>query len=103
MLDPCLLIAFSRCVVLPLLYSILMNQLVGITRARTVKASLLVFFALIALVPILRALTAPTSADSIWVLAFKLFLVHAALTDYSYRLSSPARVVRPSSLFRVCR
>jgi Phosphatidylinositol N-acetylglucosaminyltransferase len=54
--------------------------------ARTVKASLLVFLALIALAPILRTLTAPTSADSIWALATALFLVHAVLADYSYAM-----------------
>lgn len=52
--------------------------------ARTVKASLLVFLSLIALAPILRTLTAPTSADSISALTTALFLVHAALADYSY-------------------
>jgi phosphatidylinositol glycan class C protein len=52
--------------------------------ARAVKASLLIFLALIALAPILRTLTAPTSADSISALTTALFLVHAALADYSY-------------------
>ncbi|KAI0276809.1 phosphatidylinositol N-acetylglucosaminyltransferase [Russula aff. rugulosa BPL654] len=52
-------------------------------RARTVKASLLVFLSLIALAPILRTLTAPTSADSISAITTALFLVHAALADYS--------------------
>ncbi|KAH9057476.1 phosphatidylinositol N-acetylglucosaminyltransferase [Lactarius vividus] len=59
--------------------------------ARTVKASLLVFLALIALAPILRTLTAPTSADSIWALAAALFLVHAALADYTYSASPVQR------------
>ncbi|KAH8984466.1 phosphatidylinositol N-acetylglucosaminyltransferase [Lactarius akahatsu] len=59
--------------------------------ARTVKASLLVFLALIALAPILRTLTAPTSADSIWALATALFLVHAALADYTYSASPVQR------------
>ena len=58
--------------------------------ARTVKASLLVFLALIALAPILRTLTAPTSTDSISALTTALFLVHAALADYSYAVY-PAR------------
>jgi len=53
-------------------------------RARVVKASLLIFLALIALAPILRTLTAPTSADSISALTTALFLVHATLADYSY-------------------
>jgi hypothetical protein len=52
--------------------------------ARVVKASLLIFLALIALAPILRTLTAPTSADSISALTTALFLVHATLADYSY-------------------
>lgn len=59
--------------------------------ARTVKASLLVFLALIALAPILRTLTAPTSADSISALTTALFLVHAALADYSYAASRVRR------------
>jgi phosphatidylinositol glycan class C protein len=58
---------------------------------RTVKASLLIFLALIALAPILRTLTAPTSADSIWALATTLFLVHAVLADYSYSASPVQR------------
>jgi hypothetical protein len=45
--------------------------------SRTVKASLLVFFALIAFAPILRTLTAPTSADSISALMAALVLVNA--------------------------
>jgi phosphatidylinositol glycan class C protein len=61
-----------------------------IAGARTVKASLLVFLSLIALAPILRTLTAPTSADSISALTTALFLVHAALADYSYA-ASPVR------------
>ncbi|KAF8491145.1 hypothetical protein F5888DRAFT_1737076, partial [Russula emetica] len=60
-------------------------------RARTVKASLLVFLALIALAPILRTLTAPTSTDSISALTTTLFLVHAALADYSYAASHVRR------------
>ena len=59
--------------------------------ARIVGASLLIFLALIALTPILRTLTAPTSADSIWALATALFLVHAALADYTYSESPVQR------------
>ena len=59
--------------------------------ARTIGASLLIFLALIALTPILRTLTAPTSADSIWALATALFLVHAALADYTYSESPVQR------------
>ncbi|KAI0287267.1 phosphatidylinositol N-acetylglucosaminyltransferase [Russula brevipes] len=61
-------------------------------RAHLVKASLLIFLALIALAPILRTLTAPTSADSISALTVALFLIHAALADYSYA-ASPAHFV----------
>ncbi|KAI0260636.1 phosphatidylinositol N-acetylglucosaminyltransferase [Gloeopeniophorella convolvens] len=56
-----------------------------------VKGSLLLFLALMALAPILRTLTAPTSADSIWALATALFLVHASLADYSYTPSPQQR------------
>jgi hypothetical protein len=65
-------------------------MLIGGPGARTVKASLLVFLSLIALAPILRTLTAPTSADSISAITTALFLVHAALADYSYA-ASPVR------------
>ncbi|KAI9430548.1 phosphatidylinositol N-acetylglucosaminyltransferase [Lactarius indigo] len=68
--------------------------------ARTVKASLLVFLALIALAPILRTLTAPTSADSIWALATALFLVHAALADYTYS-ASPIQRERLTSVLSI--
>jgi len=69
-------------------------------RARTVKASLLVFLALIALAPILRTLTAPTSADSISALTTALLLVHAALADYSYA-ASPVRRERLTSVLSI--
>ncbi|KAI0299666.1 phosphatidylinositol N-acetylglucosaminyltransferase subunit C [Multifurca ochricompacta] len=69
-------------------------------RARTVKASLLIFLALMALAPILRTLTAPTSADSIWALATALFLVHAMLADYSYA-SSPVQRERLTSVLSI--
>ncbi|KAI0312626.1 phosphatidylinositol N-acetylglucosaminyltransferase [Amylostereum chailletii] len=52
-------------------------------RAKAVKASILVFLALIALAPILRTLTAATSSDSIWALSACLFLLNAVLADYS--------------------
>ncbi|KAI9509469.1 phosphatidylinositol N-acetylglucosaminyltransferase [Russula earlei] len=69
-------------------------------RAYTVKASLLIFLVLIALAPILRTLTAPTSADSIWAVATALFLVHAALADYSYA-ASPIRRERLTSVLSI--
>jgi phosphatidylinositol glycan class C protein len=59
--------------------------------AHLVKASLLIFLALIALAPILRTLTAPTSADSISALTVALFLIHAVLADYSYAASPVQR------------
>lgn len=59
--------------------------------ARAIKASLLIFLALIALAPILRTLTAPTSTDSISALTTALFIVHAALADYSYNPSPVQR------------
>jgi len=49
-----------------------------------------------ALAPILRTLTAPTSADPIWALAITPFLVHAALADYSYS-APPVRRERYAS------
>ncbi|KZV77720.1 phosphatidylinositol N-acetylglucosaminyltransferase [Peniophora sp. CONT] len=52
-------------------------------RAKAAKASILVFLALIALAPILRTLTAPTSSDSIWALSICLFILNAGLADYS--------------------
>jgi hypothetical protein len=68
--------------------------------ARAVKASLLIFLALIALAPILRTLTAPTSADSISALTTALFLVHAALADYSYA-ASPVQRERLTSVLSI--
>lgn len=62
------------------------------TGAKTLKAAILVFLALMALSPILRTLTASTSSDSIWALSACLFLLNAALADYrSVRLSGQVR------------
>ncbi|KAI0033163.1 phosphatidylinositol N-acetylglucosaminyltransferase subunit C [Vararia minispora EC-137] len=52
-------------------------------RARAARASILVFLALIALAPILRTLTDATSSDSVWALSACLFILNAALADYS--------------------
>ncbi|KAI0247458.1 phosphatidylinositol N-acetylglucosaminyltransferase subunit C [Lactifluus subvellereus] len=90
-LDPCLLVALSTEVLeyfccdasLHLRVALLIIADAVSTGARTVKASLLVFLALISLAPILCTLTAPTSADSIWALATAFLLVHAVLADYS--------------------
>ncbi|KAF8482625.1 phosphatidylinositol N-acetylglucosaminyltransferase, partial [Russula ochroleuca] len=68
--------------------------------ARTVKASLLIFLALIALAHILRALMAPISTNSILALTTALFLVHAALADYSYA-ASPVRPERLTSVLSI--
>jgi phosphatidylinositol glycan class C protein len=69
--------------------------------ARAIKASLLIFLALIALSPILRTLTAPTSADSISALTAALFLMHAVLADYSYT-AAPVQRERCVTLFSFC-
>jgi len=69
-------------------------------RSYTAKASLLIFLVLIALAPILRTLTAPTSADSIWALTTALFLVHVALADYSYA-ASPVQRERLTSVLSI--
>ncbi|ETW87230.1 hypothetical protein HETIRDRAFT_406947 [Heterobasidion irregulare TC 32-1] len=68
------------------------NQGATDRRAKTLKAAILVFLALMALSPILRTLTASTSSDSIWALSACLFLLNAALADYrSVRLSGQVR------------
>lgn len=51
--------------------------------SKTVKSSILVFLALIALSPVLRTLSAATSSDSIWALSAGLFVLNALLADYS--------------------
>ncbi|OBZ79790.1 Phosphatidylinositol N-acetylglucosaminyltransferase GPI2 subunit [Grifola frondosa] len=52
-------------------------------RAKTVKASILVFLALMSLSPVLKTLTAATSSDSIWALSACLFILNALLADYT--------------------
>ncbi|KAF8267331.1 phosphatidylinositol N-acetylglucosaminyltransferase [Lactarius quietus] len=105
-LDPRLLVALSSvgfiggCLVWELSGHFESNAVSSDRRARTVKASLLTFLALIALAPILRTLTAPTSADSIWALATALFLVHTALADYSYS-ASPVQRERLTSVLSI--
>ncbi|KAH9016900.1 phosphatidylinositol N-acetylglucosaminyltransferase [Lactarius pseudohatsudake] len=105
-LDPRLLVALSTagfiggCLVWELMGHSPSDAASSERRARTVKASLLVFLALIALAPILRTLTAPTSADSIWALATALFLVHAALADYTYS-ASPVQRERLTSVLSI--
>ncbi|KAF8516174.1 phosphatidylinositol N-acetylglucosaminyltransferase [Hysterangium stoloniferum] len=54
----------------------------GESRAKAIKSSILVFFALLALSPVLRTLTAATSSDSIWALSACLFILNALLADY---------------------
>jgi phosphatidylinositol glycan class C protein len=105
-LDPRLLVALSSagfivgCLVWELLGHFESDAASSDRRGRTVKASLLIFLALIALAPILRTLTAPTSADSIWALATALFLVHALLADYSYS-ASPVQRERLTSVLSI--
>jgi len=71
----------------------------GASAAYTVKASLLTLFVFIALAPILRTLTALTYPDTIWALTTALFLVNAALADYSYAASPLQRERSVPSLF----
>ncbi|KAI0724545.1 phosphatidylinositol N-acetylglucosaminyltransferase [Cerioporus squamosus] len=52
-------------------------------RAKTLKASILVFLALMSLSPVLKTLTAATSSDSIWALSACLFVLNALLADYT--------------------
>lgn len=51
--------------------------------AKTVKSSILIFLALLALSPVLRTLTSATSSDSIWALAACLFMLNVVLADYT--------------------
>lgn len=105
-LDPRLLVALSStgfivgCLVWELLGHFESDMASSDRRGRTVKASLLIFLALIALAPILRTLTAPTSVDSIWALATALFLVHAVLADYTYS-ASPVQRERLTSVLSI--
>ncbi len=55
----------------------------GGTGAKTLKASILVFLALMSLSPVLKTLTAATSSDSIWALSACLFVLNALLADYT--------------------
>lgn len=55
----------------------------SITGAKTVKSSILIFLALLALSPVLRTLTAATSSDSIWALSASLFFLNVVLADYT--------------------
>ena len=47
------------------------------------KASILVFLALMSLSPVLKTLTAATSSDSIWALSACLFVLNSLLADYT--------------------
>lgn len=51
--------------------------------AKALKASILVFLALMSLSPVLKTLTAATSSDSIWALSACLFILNALLADYT--------------------
>ncbi|KAI0825144.1 phosphatidylinositol N-acetylglucosaminyltransferase [Trametes gibbosa] len=59
------------------------NMTRNINRAKTLKASILVFLALMSLSPVLKTLTAATSSDSIWALSASLFVLNALLADYT--------------------
>ncbi|KZS92974.1 phosphatidylinositol N-acetylglucosaminyltransferase [Sistotremastrum niveocremeum HHB9708] len=52
------------------------------TRAKVIKSCILVFLTLIALSPVLRTLTAPTSSDSIWALSAFLLFLCLVLADF---------------------
>jgi len=54
-----------------------------INRTKTLKSSILVFLALMALAPVLKTLSAATSSDSIWALSACLFMLNILLADYS--------------------
>ncbi|ODQ53563.1 phosphatidylinositol N-acetylglucosaminyltransferase [Saitoella complicata NRRL Y-17804] len=56
------------------------------TRTQTAKSSLLIFFTLLGLSPILTSLTKSTTSDSIWALSTWLFLANLLFHDYA---SSP--------------
>lgn len=49
----------------------------------TLKSSLLIFFTLLALSPVLKSLTQSTSSDSIWALACWLCIANICFNDYS--------------------
>ncbi|KIY52749.1 phosphatidylinositol N-acetylglucosaminyltransferase [Fistulina hepatica ATCC 64428] len=52
-------------------------------KPKTIKSSILLFFSLLCLAPVLRTLTAATSSDSIWALSACLFVLNALLADYT--------------------
>ena len=58
------------------------NRVMG-AGAKALKASILVFLALMSLSPVLKTLTAATSSDSIWALSACLFILNALLADYT--------------------
>ncbi|KAI0669911.1 phosphatidylinositol N-acetylglucosaminyltransferase [Trametes maxima] len=59
------------------------NAVRNTNRAKALKASILVFLALMSLSPVLKTLTAATSSDSIWALSASLFILNALLADYT--------------------
>lgn len=55
----------------------------GNNMATTLKSSLLIFFTLLALSPVLKSLTRSTSSDSIWALACWFCVANICFNDYS--------------------
>ena len=71
-----------------IVWSIFTSMIADLTRwsgSKTIKSSILVLLALIALSPVLRTLSAATSSDSIWALSAGLFVLNALLADYRPR------------------
>ena len=73
----------------------LMAKSIGV---KTVKSSILVFLALIAVTPVLKTLTEATSSDSIWALTAILFSLNALLADYGGSAPGPHRLTSVMSM-----
>jgi phosphatidylinositol N-acetylglucosaminyltransferase subunit C len=65
---------------------------------KTVKSSILVFLALIAVTPVLKTLTEATSSDSIWALAAILFGLNVLLADYGGPAPGPHHLTSVMSM-----
>jgi len=66
--------------------------------AKTMKSSILVFLALMAVTPILKTLTGATSSDSIWALSAILFILNMLLADYGDLEPKPHRLTSVLSM-----
>lgn len=62
------------------------------------KASILVFLALMAVTPVLKTLTEATSSDSIWALSAILFILNLLLADYGGPEPGPHRLTSVLSM-----